>query len=80
MPSTIKVSSDVGFTLELSVTRLTPDTIQVVTSVESSHGSMDPTIFVRLGQPASVSVADLGLELTTRPSGGYRFLLADVAA
>jgi len=69
-PATIQVSGKDGYKLTLIVTDIAADEIKVVASVDSSHGSMAPTVVVRPDQPATVSVGDLGLKLTVRRSGG----------
>ena len=69
-PANIEVSGPDGYKLTFTVTDLAPDKIQVAASLDSSHGSMAPTVVVRPGQPASVSVGNLGLELTVSRSGG----------
>jgi hypothetical protein len=68
--ASIEVSGAEGYKLTLTVTDLAPDEIQVNASVDSPYGAMKPTLIVRPDQPASVSVGDLGLELTVRRVGG----------
>ena len=68
-PASIGVTGPGGYKLMLTVTDIAPDKIQVAASLDSSHGSMAPTVVVRPGRPASVSVGELGLELTVRRSG-----------
>jgi len=62
--ASIEVTGPDGYTLTLTVTDMAPDKIQVAANLDSSHGSMAPTVIVRPDQPASVSAGDLGLELT----------------
>ena len=69
-PATIQVSGKDGYKLTLIVTDVSADEIKVVASLDSSHGSMAPTVVVRPDQAAAVSVGDLGLKLTVRRSGG----------
>jgi len=69
-PAISEVTGKDGFKLELIVTQLTPDTIQVLAKIESSHGSMDPILIVNPSQSANVSVGDLGLELVVRLNDG----------
>jgi len=69
-PATIQVSGKDGYKLTLIVTDMTADEIKVVATLDSSHGSMAPTVVVRPDQAAAVSVGDLGLKLTVRRSGG----------
>lgn len=63
-PATLEVSGADGYKLTLTVSEISADEIQVAADLESSHGSMAPTLVVRPGQVASVSVGELGLELT----------------
>lgn len=69
-PASIEVSGTDGYKLTLTVTDLAVDQIQVVASLDSAHGSMEPTVVVRPDQPATISVGDLSLELTVGRSGG----------
>jgi len=69
-PASIEVGGADGYRLTFTVTDLAADRIRVDTRVDSSHGSMAPTIMVRPGVPASVSVDGLDLELTVRRSDG----------
>jgi len=69
-PASIEVSGPDGYKLTLTVSDIAAREIQVVANLDSSHGSMAPTVIVRPGQPASVSIGDLGLELTVSRSDG----------
>ena len=69
-PAIIEVTGPDGYKLTLTVTDLAPDKIQVAAHVDSSHGSMAPTVVVLPDKPASVSVGDLGLELTVSRGDG----------
>ena len=69
-PASIEVTGPDGYKLTLTITELAPDKIQVAAYVDSSHGSMAPTVVVRPDKPASVSVGDLGLELTVSRGDG----------
>jgi hypothetical protein len=69
-PADIEVSGADGYKLTLTITDLAPDEIQVTANLDSSHGSMAPTVVVRPGQLASVSIGDLGLDLTVSRNGG----------
>ena len=66
----VAVSGDNGYELTFTVTDLAPDQLQVVATVTSEHGSMDPTVIVRPDTPATVSVGHLSLEITVSRSGG----------
>ena len=68
-PASIELSGPSGYKLSFTVTDLAPDKIKVATSVESQHGALAPTVVVRPGQPATVSVGDLSLTLTVDRSG-----------
>lgn len=68
--ASIEVSGPDGYRLTLTLTDLAPDKIQVAAKVDSSYGSMAPTVVVRPGKSASVSVGELGLELTVSRSDG----------
>ncbi len=69
-PASVEVSGPDGYTFMLTVTDLAPDQIQVAVQVDSSYGAMAPTVVVRPGETANVSMGELGLELTVRRSGG----------
>ena len=69
-PAIIGVTGKGGLKLELLVTQLTPDTIQVLANIESSLGPMDLILIVNPGQSANVSEGDLGLELVVRLNDG----------
>ncbi|MFL6585710.1 MAG: hypothetical protein ACJ8GV_02335 [Luteimonas sp.] len=69
-PASIEVAGSDGYTLVVTVSEIAGDQIRIAADLDSSHGSMAPTIVVRPGEPASVWVGDLGLELTVRRSGG----------
>ncbi|HEY6941203.1 hypothetical protein [Dokdonella sp.] len=71
-PASIEVTGADGYTLTLTVTDVAPDEIRVVARLDSAYGSMEPTIVVRPGQPASVAAGDVGLELTVRRDGAAR--------
>lgn len=69
-PASIEVSGADGYKFAFTVSDLTSDTIKVVASLDSLYGSMEPTLVVYPGQPASVAVDDLMLEITVRRGGG----------
>ena len=68
-PASIEVSGPTGYKLSLTVTDLAPDKIQVATSIESQQRTIAPTIVVRPGKPAAISVGDLGITLTVDRAG-----------
>lgn len=70
VPASLEVTGPDGYKLSLTITELDQDSIKVVTSLDSSYGSMAPTLIVRPGELGTVSVGDLGLDLTVRRSGG----------
>ena len=67
--ASVEASGPSGYKLSFTVTDLAPDKIKVATSVESQHGALAPTVVVRPGQPATVSVGDLSLTLTVDRAG-----------
>ena len=69
-PASIEVTGPDGYKLTLTVTDLAPDKIQIAAHLDSSHGSIAPTVVVRPDKPASVSIGDLGLELTVSRRDG----------
>ncbi|RYG85939.1 MAG: hypothetical protein EON59_11135 [Alphaproteobacteria bacterium] len=69
-PATIEVPGAGGYKLTLTVSELDTHEIKVVAKLDSSHGSMAPTVVVRPGRPASASVGDLGLALTVSGNDG----------
>ncbi|WP_162615842.1 hypothetical protein [Solilutibacter oculi] len=69
-PASIEVTGPDGYKLTLTVTDLAPDKIQVAAHLDSAYGSMAPTVVVRPDKSASVSVGDLGLELTVSRGDG----------
>ncbi|MGY0613483.1 hypothetical protein [Luteimonas sp. A501] len=68
VPASVEVVGPDGYTLSLTITEGDEGSVKVSTKLDSSHGSMDPTIIVRPGEPATVSVGDLGLDLTIHRS------------
>ena len=69
-PASVQVSGPTGYTLVLTVTELAADKIEVVAAVDSAHGNIAPTVVVRPGVPASITVGEMGLSLTVNRSGG----------
>jgi hypothetical protein len=69
-PASIQVTGPSGYTLALTVTELAADKIQVAAAVDSPHGRIAPTVVVRPGVPASISVGEVGLSLTVSRGGG----------
>ena len=69
-PASIEVIGPNGYKLTLTVTALAPEQLQVAAQLDSAYGSMAPTVVVRPDKPASVSLGDLGLELTVSRGGG----------
>jgi hypothetical protein len=67
-PASVAVSGDDGYRLELEVTQTTAGQLSVVAKVESPHGAIAPTMTIRPGEPARVSIDDLGLVLTVMPA------------
>ena len=69
-PATVEVSGANGYRLALTVRDSTAGKIEVAAAVESAHGAMAPTVVVKPGVPASVTVGDLGIKLTVDRSDG----------
>lgn len=69
IPASVETTGPAGYKVSFTVTDLAPDRIRVATSVESHHGALAPTLIVRPGQPATVSVNDLSLTLTVDRAG-----------
>ena len=68
-PASVEMAGPSGYKLSFTVTDLAPDQIKVATSLSSAHGALAPTVVVRPGQPATVSVGDLSLTLTVDRAG-----------
>ena len=68
--ATIEVTGPKGYKFSFTVTDSAPGKIKVAATVDSSHGSFAPVVVVRPGEPATVSVGDLGLKITVQRSGG----------
>lgn len=66
----VDVSGPNGYTLSLTISDTDQNAIKVETDLDSVHGSMAPTIVVRPGEPASVSVGEFGLGITVRRADG----------
>ena len=69
-PATLEVTGPNAHKITLKVTDLAQDKIQVAAAVASPHGSMAPTVVLRPGEPGTVSVGDLSLELTVKRTDG----------
>jgi hypothetical protein len=69
-PASVEVFGDGAFKLTLTVTDVAPNKIRVQANLDSEYGSMEPIVVVRPGEPASVSVGDLAMEVTVSRSGG----------
>lgn len=80
VPASIEVSGPNGYKLSLTVTDVAPDKIRVAATVDSSHGAMAPTLVVRPGQPATVTIGDIGLTLTVQRSGSEQFIQPETAS
>ena len=68
-PASVEMTGPSGYKLSFTVTDLAPDQIKVATSLDSTHGALAPTVVVRPGQPATVSVGDLSLTLKVDRAG-----------
>lgn len=65
----VEVSGPNGYRLSFIVTDIAEDKIEVAAKLHSPHGDIDPVVVVRPGQPATVTVGELGLTLTVQRSG-----------
>ncbi len=65
----VEVSGPDGYTLSLIINDVDPDALQVQTTLDSPRGSMAPTLVVRPGEPAQVSLGELGLGIAVRRGG-----------
>lgn len=61
----ISTSGVSGYTMSFSVTGEGDEQVKVTNLFESAHGSMSPTLVIRVGELATVSSGE-----TNRPSGG----------
>ena len=69
-PASMEVSGASGYKLVLTVRELAADRIEVVASVDSTHGSISPTVVVKPGVPASMTIGEMGLTVTVAPNRG----------
>lgn len=69
-PAYVQVTGPMGYTLALTEKELAADKIEVTAVVDSVHGNIAPTVVVRRGVPASITVGEVGLSLTVNRRGG----------
>jgi hypothetical protein len=62
-PATIEVAGAEAFKLAFTATGVDAETVRFEADLESAHGTMQPTMIVRTGEPASVTVGDLCVEV-----------------
>lgn len=66
VPARIEVAGPDGYSLGLQILETNPDALDVEARLDSMHGSMSPTLVVRPGQPASISIGELQLDITVQ--------------
>lgn len=62
-PATVEIGGPDAFKLAITATGVDAQAVRIEADLESVHGSMQPTMIVRTGEPASVAVRDLRVEL-----------------
>lgn len=68
-PATIEVAGAEAFKLAVTATGVDAETARLEADLQSVHGSMQPTIVVRMGEPASMTVGDLRIEVNVGSVG-----------
>lgn len=62
-PATIEVAGAEAFKFAVTAAGIDAETVQIEADLQSVYGSMQPTMIVRAGEPASVTVGELRVEL-----------------
>lgn len=62
-PATIETSGPEAFKLVVTATGIDAETVRIEADLDSVHGSMQPMMIVRTGEPASMAVGDLRVEM-----------------
>jgi hypothetical protein len=65
----ISVSGPQGYNLDLTVTDVGDGNVKVATVFNASHDSASPVIVTPLGKKARITVGDLAVDMTVKPSG-----------
>jgi hypothetical protein len=68
-PATVEMGGRDAFQLAITATGIDADMVRIEARLESAHGSMQPTMIVRAGEPASVAVGNLRLEVDVAREG-----------
>jgi hypothetical protein len=68
--ATVAVSGPNGYKLALNVTDAGKGKLKIVTHLDSSYGSIAPTVVVFSGRPAMVSVGNIAIGITATRSSG----------
>lgn len=68
-PATVEVTGPDAFKLAITATGIDAATVRIEADLESAHGSMQPVMVVRIGEPASVTVGTLGFEIEVAREG-----------
>ena len=69
-PASVSVSGDNGYRLELTVSESGPGTVEVVTHLNASAGSVATTVVTPIGRAVVVATDALNLQITVQPGGG----------
>jgi hypothetical protein len=68
-PATVEVTGRDAFRLAITATGIDAESVRIKVDLKSAHGSMQPTMVVRTGEPARVAVGNLGLEIEVAREG-----------
>lgn len=60
--ATIETTGPDAFKLALTATPIDANTVQIAADLQSAHGSAQPTLIVRTGERAAITVGAVGLE------------------
>lgn len=71
-PASIEVAGAEAFKLAITATGINAETVRIQAELESAYGSMQPTMIVRTGEPTSVTVGDLRVNLKVARLGTSR--------
>ena len=70
VPARMEITGTDGYRLQVTVSEHAPGALAVSADLASARGAMPPTLVVRPGEPASVSVGALAMTLTVEPVDG----------
>lgn len=71
-PATIEATGRDAFRFAVTATSVDAEAVRIDADLESAHGSMQPTMIVRAGEPASMTVGDLRIEMRIARLGAPR--------